>query len=204
MSVGSIETGEVDQDRRRFLTAGAGVVGAAGVIVSSIPFLSSLQPSEKAKAEGAPVEFDISKLSPGMKVTIEWRKRPVFIVRRTPEMLASLQEVEPMLEDPTSEKAKNQPDYAQNSVRSIKPEYLVMIGVCTHLGCSPTFRPDVAPQDLGEAWKGGFFCPCHGSKFDLAGRVFKGVPAPTNMRIPPYRYMSDSVIRIGEDQEAAS
>lgn len=202
MSVGSIDTGEVDQDRRRFLTAGAGVVGAAGVVVSAIPFLASLQPSEKAKAEGAPVEFDISKLLPGMKVTIEWRKRPVFIVRRTPEMLESLEEVQPLLVDPES--AKNQqPEYARNPARSIKPEYLVMVGVCTHLGCSPTYRPDVAPQDLGADWRGGFFCPCHGSKFDLAGRVYKGVPAPTNMVIPPYRYVSDTVIQIGEDQEAA-
>ncbi len=202
MAAGSIDTGEVDQDRRRFLTAGAGVVGAAGVVVTSVPFLASLQPSEKAKAEGAPVEFDISKLSPGMKVTIEWRKRPVFIVRRTPEMLASLEEIQPKLADPESFKDQ-QPGYAQNPTRSIKPEYLVMVGVCTHLGCSPTFRPDVAPQDLGEEWKGGFFCPCHGSKFDLAGRVYKGVPAPINMRIPPYRYVSDTVIRIGEDQEVA-
>lgn len=202
MSVGSIDTGEVDQDRRRFLTAGAGVVGAAGVVVGAIPFLASLQPSEKAKAEGAPVEFDISKLLPGMKVTIEWRKRPVFIVRRTPEMLESLEEVQPLLVDPESEK-NQQPEYAKNPARSIRPEYLVMVGVCTHLGCSPTFRPDVAPQDLGVDWRGGFFCPCHGSKFDLAGRVYKGVPAPTNMVIPPYRYVSDTVIRIGEDQEAA-
>lgn len=203
MSVGSIDSSDVDQDRRRFLTAGASVVGAAGVAVTAIPFLASLQPSEKAKAEGAPVEFDISKLAPGMKVTIEWRKRPVFIVRRTPEMLASLEEVTQHLEDPASDKANHQPEYAQNAARSIKPEYLVMVGVCTHLGCSPTYRPDVAPQDLGEEWKGGFFCPCHGSKFDLAGRVYKGVPAPTNMIIPPHRYISDAVIRIGEDQEAA-
>lgn len=202
MSVGSIDTGEVDQDRRRFLTAGAGVVGAAGAVVSVIPFLASLQPSEKAKAEGAPVEFDIGKLSPGMKVTIEWRKRAVFIVRRTPEMLESLEEVQPLLVDPNSENVSQQPEYAQNLARSIKPEYLVMVGRCTHLGCLPTYRPDVAPQDLGEDWKGGFFCPCHGSKFDLAGRVYKGVPAPINMEIPPYRYISDSVIRIGEDQEA--
>jgi ubiquinol-cytochrome c reductase iron-sulfur subunit len=203
MSVASIDSADIDQDRRRFLTAGASVVGAAGVAVSSIPFLSSLQPSEKAKAEGAPVEFDMSKLSPGMKVTVEWRKRPVFIVRRTPEMLASLEALETELEDPNSGMTSQQPGYAQNRGRSINPEYLVMVGVCTHLGCSPTFRPDVAPQDLGENWKGGFFCPCHGSKFDLSGRVFKGVPAPINMAIPPYRYISDTVIRIGEDQGAA-
>jgi ubiquinol-cytochrome c reductase iron-sulfur subunit len=203
MSVASIDSADIDQDRRRFLTAGASVVGAAGVAVSSVPFLLSLQPSEKAKAEGAPVEFDMSKLSPGMKVTVEWRKRPVFIVRRTPDMLASLEALEPELVDPQSSKLSQQPAYAQNPGRSINPEYLVMEGVCTHLGCSPTFRPDVAPQDLGENWKGGFFCPCHGSKFDLAGRVYKGVPAPTNMKIPPYRYISDTVIRIGEDQGAA-
>ncbi|HEY3487832.1 MAG TPA: ubiquinol-cytochrome c reductase iron-sulfur subunit [Gammaproteobacteria bacterium] len=198
-----MDTNDVDQDRRRFLTVGAGVVGAAGVAVSSVPFLASLAPSEKAKAEGAPVEFDISKLAPGMKVTVEWRKRPVFIVRRTPAMLASLEQLEPQLVDPNSQKKSQQPEYAQNRARSINPEYLVMLGVCTHLGCSPTFRPDVAPQDLGETWKGGFFCPCHGSKFDLAGRVYKGVPAPTNMAIPPYHYISDTVIRIGEDQEKA-
>src|SRR5688572_1337960 len=136
MSVASIDSADIDQDRRRFLTAGASVVGAAGVAVSSIPFLSSLQPSKKAKAEGAPVEFDMSKLSPGMKVTVEWRKRPVFIVRRTPEMLVSLEQIEPELVDPESRKDQ-QPEYAQNRNRSINPEYLVMVGVCTHLGCSP-------------------------------------------------------------------
>jgi ubiquinol-cytochrome c reductase iron-sulfur subunit len=202
MSAGSVDISDVDQDRRRFLTVSASVVGAAGLAVASVPFVLSMQPSEKAKAAGAPVEFDISKLEPGMRVTLEWQKQPVFIVRRTPEMLAALDTETSHLVDPVSGHRSQQPGYAQNTYRSIKPEYLVMLGVCTHLGCAPTYRPDVAPQDLGPDWKGGFFCPCHGSRFDLAGRVFKGVPAPINMQIPPYRYLSDKVILIGEDQEA--
>jgi len=159
-------------------------------------------PSERAKAAGAPVEADISKLEPGQKINVEWRGKPVWIVLRTEDMLASLPEVVSQLRDPESLEPQ-QPSYAQNETRSIKPEILVMIGICTHLGCSPTFRPELAPEDLGGDWKGGFFCPCHGSKFDLAGRVYAGLPAPLNLPIPPYRYMSDTLILIGEDQGVA-
>jgi ubiquinol-cytochrome c reductase iron-sulfur subunit len=139
-----------------------------------------------------------------MKVTIEWRKRPVFIVRRTPEMLASMEEVEPHLEDPASKKANHQPNYAQNPVRSIKPEYLVMVGVCTHLGCSPTFKPELTPQPFDAEWQGGFYCPCHNSRFDLAGRVYSGVPAPTNLKVPPYRFTDENHIEIGVNPEGAA
>lgn len=201
MSAGSLDTSGVDEDRRRFLTAGATVVGAVGVITAAVPFLASMQPSEKARIAGAPVEVDISKLAPGMRMTVQWRGRPVWIVRRTPDMLDSLAALNDELEDPNSENKDQQPPYADNLHRSIKPEYLVMVGLCTHLGCSPTYRPEVAPQDLGAGWKGGFFCPCHGSRFDLAGRVYEGVPAPTNMVVPPHRYLSDTRLVIGEDTE---
>ncbi|HEX7028338.1 MAG TPA: ubiquinol-cytochrome c reductase iron-sulfur subunit, partial [Gammaproteobacteria bacterium] len=190
MSAGSLDKSGVDEDRRRFLTAGATVVGAVGVITAAVPFLASMQPSEKARIAGAPVEVDISKLAPGMRMTVQWRGRPVWIVRRTPDMLDSLATLNDELEDPNSENKDQQPPYADNLHRSIKPEYLVMVGLCTHLGCSPTYRPEVAPQDLGADWRGGFFCPCHGSRFDLAGRVYEGVPAPTNMVVPPHRYLS--------------
>lgn len=191
-------TPAVDEKRRRLLTTGAGVVGAAGAVALAIPFISSMSPSARAKAAGAPVEVDISKLEPGQRVVVEWRGKPVWVVRRTPELLASLEVVADQLRDPDSNKSE-QPEYAKNVDRSIKPEVLVMSGVCTHLGCSPTFRPDVAPADLGADWMGGFFCPCHGSKFDISGRVYKGAPAPTNLPVPPYAFVSDTVILIGED-----
>lgn len=204
MSGASFDNSDVDKDRRRILTAGASVVGAVGVVATAVPFISSLQPSEKAKNAGAPVEVDISKIAPGRKITVKWRGKPVWIVRRTPEMLKLLQSHDKDLEDPTSEKhAEQQPDYAQNPYRSIKPEYLILVGLCTHLGCSPTYRPELAPPDLGDNWDGGFFCPCHGSKFDLAGRVYSGVPAPSNMLVPPYEYLSDKVVLIGKDEETA-
>lgn len=193
----------VDIGRRRFLTGATTVVGAVGTVFAAVPFVVSFQPSERAKAIGAPVEEDISKLEPGQKTTVKWRGKPVWIVRRTPEMLASLETVEDRLRDPKSEVKSQQPPYAQNEYRSIKPETLVLVGICTHLGCSPTYRPEVAPDDLGPQWKGGFFCPCHGSRFDLAGRVYAGVPAPTNLEVPPYKFLSDSRIIIGVDQEAA-
>jgi ubiquinol-cytochrome c reductase iron-sulfur subunit len=196
---GSVDKSGVDQDRRRFLTAGASVVGAVSAATAAVPFLASMQPSERAKVAGAPVEVDISKLEPGRRVVIKWRGKPVWIVRRTPEMLASLETLEPELTDPKSSNLKQQPTYVDERTRAIQPEYLVMEGLCTHLGCSPTFRPEIAPQDLGQDWQGGFFCPCHGSRFDLAGRVYKGAPAPSNMVIPPHRYLSDSVIIIGEE-----
>ena len=164
-----------------------------------VPFVSSMSPSARARAAGAPVEVDISKLEPGQRVIVEWRGKPVWVLKRTPELLDGLEKVQSNLRDPDSEDSI-QPEYAQNEYRSYdeRPEILVMVGICTHLGCSPTFRPEVAPADLGDDWQGGFFCPCHGSRFDIAGRVYKGVPAPTNLDVPPYYFMSDSRILVGE------
>ena len=156
-------------------------------------------PSERAKAAGAPVEVDISKLEAGQKINVEWRGKPVWIVNRTKEQLDNLAKLEDKLLDPKSD-GKMQPEYAKNTARAIKPEILVAVGICTHLGCSPTHRPDIGPADLGADWMGGFFCPCHGSKFDLAGRVYKGVPAPTNLEIPPHKYLSDTRVLIGDDK----
>ncbi len=192
----------VDIGRRRFLTGATSVVGAVGAAFAAVPFVVSFQPSERAKAIGAPVEEDIGKLEPGQMTVVKWRGKPVWIVRRTQEQLASLVALEEKLRDPNSE-VEQQPPYAKNRHRSIKPEYLVLVGICTHLGCSPSYRPEVAPSDLGPQWQGGFFCPCHGSRFDIAGRVYAGVPAPTNLVVPPYKYLSDSRIIIGVDQEAA-
>jgi ubiquinol-cytochrome c reductase iron-sulfur subunit len=188
--------------RRRFLTAATTVVGAVGVGFVLVPFVSSMQPSAKARAAGAPVRADISKLEPGQMIRVKWRGKPVWMVKRTEEMLETLPTLDGDLRDPESLQPM-QPDYAQNGYRSIKPELLVTVGICTHLGCSPTYRPDVAPADLGSDWKGGFFCPCHGSTFDLAGRVYKGVPAPLNLEVPPHRYLSDNEIIVGEDGGAA-
>ncbi len=192
-----------DPARRRMLTNGVAVMGGLGALALVTPMLGSMSPSERAKAAGAPIEADISKLAPGQLLTVEWRGKPVWIVRRTEQALNSLNEVRDSLRDPDSG-VEQQPGYAQNDTRSIKPELLVMIGLCTHLGCSPTYRPDIAPADLGADWKGGFFCPCHGSKFDFAGRVYSGVPAPTNLEVPPHKYLSDSLIVVGVDQEAAA
>ncbi|MDX1527436.1 MAG: ubiquinol-cytochrome c reductase iron-sulfur subunit [Gammaproteobacteria bacterium] len=192
----------VDIGRRRFLTGATTVVGAVGAAFAAVPFVVSFQPSERAKAIGAPVEQDISKLEPGGRVVVKWRGKPVWIVRRTQEQLASLVALEDKLRDPNSE-VEQQPPYAKNPHRAIKPEYVVLVGLCTHLGCSPTYRPEIAPSDLGPQWQGGFFCPCHGSRFDMAGRVYAGVPAPTNLEVPPYKYLSDTRIIIGVDQEAA-
>jgi ubiquinol-cytochrome c reductase iron-sulfur subunit len=189
---------EVNPSRRRFLTAATTVIGGVGVGFALVPFISSMQPSAKARAAGAPVRADISKLELGQMIRVKWRGKPVWVVNRTKEMLDTLPTLDDQLRDPHSNESE-QPDYAKNEYRSIKPEYLVLIGICTHLGCSPTYRPDVAPQDLGKDWKGGFFCPCHGSRFDLAGRVFKGVPAPLNLVVPPYRYLSDTEIEVGND-----
>jgi len=193
----------VDLGRRRFLTATATVVGGVGAAFVAVPFLKSWSPSERAKAAGAPVEADISKLEDGAIMTVEWRGKPVWLLKRNETMLAELPTLNDQLLDPRSEMASQQPKYAQNAGRSIKPEVLVLVGICTHLGCSPTFRPDIAPADLGPAWKGGFFCPCHGSRFDLAGRVYKNVPAPSNLEVPSYRYLSDSRVLIGVDPETA-
>lgn len=188
--------------RRKFLIAITSVAGGVAGAGIATPFLMSMMPSERAKAAGAPVEVDISKLEPGMLLMVEWRGRVVWVLNRTPDMLATLKKVEDQLADPNSEK-KQQPDYAKNPTRSIKPEILVTEGVCTHLGCSPVFRKEIAPADLGPDWLGGFFCPCHGSKFDLAGRVYKSVPAPTNMVVPPHAYLSDNRLLIGSESEGS-
>ena len=186
----------VDMRRRRFLTATTAVVGGVGATLAAVPFVSSLLPSQKAKALGAPVLVDISKLEPGALHRDEWRGKLVMVVRRTEQNLRDLSALERVLADPESTRDQ-QPSYAKNKYRAIKDEYLVMVGLCTHLGCAPTYRPEVAPNDLGPDWRGGFYCPCHGSRFDLAGRVYKNVPAPSNMVIPPYRYINDSLIEIG-------
>lgn len=194
----------VDTVRRRFLTGTTAVIGGIGAAVAAIPFVASFQPSAKAKAIGAPIEVDIAKLEPGQRVTHKWRGQPVWIVRRTPEMLAKLEALgSDTLSDPGSEKSE-QPTYAKNAWRSQKEEYLVLVGLCTHLGCSPSFVPNAGADQMGADWPGGFFCPCHGSKFDLAGRVYSGVPAPTNMRVPPYRFETDTKLVIGEDAGGAA
>ncbi len=192
----------VNRTRRRFLTATASTVGGAGCVVGAIPFLLSMQPSTKAQAAGAPVEADIGKLEMGQLLIFEWRGKPVWVVRRDPKSLAALSTLDDTLADPGSERDQ-QPAYARNEYRSINPEIMVLVGICTHLGCSPKYRPDLAAADLGADWQGGFFCPCHGSKFDLAGRVYAGVPAPSNLIVPPHKYLSDSRILIGVDEETA-
>ncbi len=192
----------VDLKKRRFLTVATGVIGGLGAVAAGIPFASSLRPSERARALGAPVEVDISRLEPGAMQRVQWRGRPVWVVYRTEAALSRLPLVEDRLRDPQS-LAAQQPDYARNQTRSIRPEILVLIGTCTHLGCSPTYRPEVAPADLGPEWQGGFFCACHGSRFDLAGRVYEGVPAPLNLVVPPHRYLSDTLIQLGEDAGVA-
>ncbi|WKJ90989.1 ubiquinol-cytochrome c reductase iron-sulfur subunit [Methylomonas montana] len=191
----------VDHSKRQFLTSALSVVGAVGAGYLAVPFLSQMQPSAKAMAAGAPVEVDISKMEPGQLIRVAWRGKPVWILNRTPEVQATLATLDSKLADPVSNESL-QPEYSKNPLRSIKPEIFVAVGLCTHLGCSPTFRPEIAPNDLGADWKGGFFCPCHGSWFDLAGRVYRGVPAPTNLEIPPYRYETDNLIVVGEDSEA--
>lgn len=196
----------VDKGRRRFLTAATAVVGAAGAVGAVIPFVVSMNPSAKAAAAGAPVEADISKLEPGQKLTVEWRGKPVWIVRRTEQNLNDLPSIESRLLDPASDNTAQQPDWAKNAFRSLESnkEIVVLVGICTHLGCSPTHRPELGAADIGEPdWKGGFYCPCHGSKFDLAGRVFSGVPAPKNLEVPPYMFLSDTRILIGVAKGAA-
>ena len=193
--------GSVNQGKRRFLIGASIVWGGIGTVAAAVPFAWSLWPSERAKAAGAPVEVDISKIEPGQQITVEWRGKVVWVIKRTPEMLASLPKLDNRVVDPKSE-VDHQPKNCKNEDRSIKPEIFVAVGICTHLGCSPTYRPQVAPPDLGPEWLGGFFCPCHQSKFDLAGRVFKGVPAPTNLVVPPYKYLSDTRLRIGEETGA--
>lgn len=192
----------VNVGRRRFLVAATSVVGAAGAVGAAVPFVGSWFPSAKAKAAGAPVKVNVAKIEPGQQIVAEWRGKPVFIVRRTDEILANLAKIEGSVADPES-KASVQPTYVDPKVRSIKPELLVVEGLCTHLGCAPSFRPEVAPADLGADWVGGYFCPCHGSRYDLAGRVYKAQPAPLNLPVPPYSFETDDVIIIGVDQEKA-
>jgi len=196
-----MSTDVVDGGRRRFLTTATSVVGAVGVAGMVWPFLASLKPSAKALALGAPVSAPIDKIEEGQQVTFVWRGGNIWVLNRSDVMVGSLSKVTDMLSDPKSEQDQ-QPKYCQNETRSIKPKYLVMQGKCTHLGCSPSFKPDSPAPEIDANWQGGYFCPCHGSKYDLAGRVFKGMPAPLNMPVPPHRYASDTLIVIGEDQEA--
>ena len=190
----------VDPRRRRFLTLTTAGIGAVGAGFAAVPFVLSMTPSARAKAAGAPVEIDIGKVEPGRLITEEWRGKPVWIVRRTPEMLKSLETDKDLLADPNSDVTDQQPAYARNATRSIKPEIMVVVGICTHLGCSPDKRLGAGQvSGMSEDWPGGFFCPCHGSKFDLAGRVFKNVPAPTNLVVPPHTYLSETRILVGVD-----
>lgn len=191
-------TENVDNNKRRLLIAASAAAGGVAAGGAATPFVLSLMPSERAKAAGAPIQVDVSTIAPGAMMSVEWQGKPVWIVRRTKEMLDMLTLHDTELADPGSE-VQQQPAYCNNPTRSIKPEFLVVLGVCTHLGCSPTYRPEVAPTDLGANWAGGWFCPCHGSRFDLAARVFKGVPAPTNLIIPPHKYLTDTQLLIGED-----
>lgn len=197
-----MSTDGVDKSKRRFLIAATTAVGGVGAGFVAVPFIMAWQPSAKALAAGVPVEVDISKLQPGQKLDVLWQKKPVWIVRRTEKNLKDLEGMAAILADPDSEQPQ-QPDYIKGSARSLKPEYLVAVGLCTHLGCSPTYYPKMGPDVLGEDWKGGFYCPCHGSKFDLSGRVYAGVPAPTNLVIPKHSYLSDTRILIGADEGVA-
>lgn len=201
-----ISTGpsRVDNSKRTWIIA-SGCAGAVGGVAVAVPFVSSFQPSEKAKAAGAPVEVDIGGLAPGQKMTVEWRGKPVWILHRTPEQIAELPKLDPLLADPKSERKPDEftPEYARNELRSRKPELLVLVGICTHLGCSPIDKFQTGAQpSLPDNWEGGFLCPCHGSTFDLAGRVFKNKPAPDNLQVPPYMYLSDTRILVGDDKKA--
>jgi ubiquinol-cytochrome c reductase iron-sulfur subunit len=195
---------ELDQGKRRFLVAATGVAGGIASAAAAVPFVASMLPSERAKAAGAPVEADIGNLAPGEMTRVEWRGKPVWIVRRTQEMLETVKQNEGKVADPRSERKKElTPEYARNEFRSIKPEYLVVVGICTHLGCSPVDKFKAQAEAFESDWKGGFYCPCHGSLFDLAGRVYKNKPAPDNLEVPPHKFLSDSKIVIGEDTQGA-
>ena len=195
---------EVDLKRRRLLVFATSVAGGVAAAATAVPFVVSMMPSQRAKAAGAPVEVDIGKVEPGMLLAVEWRGKPVWIVNRTPEMMATLGKHDASLRDPASEEPQ-QPAYCKNEFRSIdKKPVLIATGICTHLGCSPTYRKDVGAADLGGDWPGGFFCPCHGSKFDLAARVFKDVPAPLNLEIPPHKYLSETLVLIGQDDSGVA
>lgn len=198
-----MQDGGIDKKRRHFLTAAATVVGGVGVVATAVPFVSTLAPSAKTRAIGGSVEVDVSGLKPGERTTVKWRGKPVWVLRRSKEAVADLANMADILRDPQSD-VEQQPAYAKNDHRSVNPEYLVVVGLCTHLGCSPNYlaRNDES-HNFGQDWKGGFFCPCHGSKFDLAGRVFKGVPAPANLVVPKYQFISDTTILIGDDSSDA-
>ncbi len=199
-----VSDSRVNEGRRNFLIGATTVVGSAGVVGAAVPFVGSWAPSAKARAAGAPIKVDISKLAPGeiLGPIPAWRDKPIFVVKRSDEMLSNLNSKNDRLADPKSER-EMQPAYAQNDTRSIKPDVLVLVGLCTHLSCSPKFRPAIQPEQFDAEWIGGFFCPCHGSKFDMAGRVYAGVPAPSNLEVPPHYYESDGVIVIGEDEGTA-
>ncbi len=199
----------VNNGRRRFLTVTTAVVGAGGVAFAAVPFVKSWLPSAKALNAGAPVTVDISKLEDGQMLKLganvpQWRGQPIWIVKRTPQILEALPAQNDQLRDPESNVTEQQPEYAKNGFRSIKPEILVLVGICTHLGCSPLFEPEIRPQPFDANWKGGFFCPCHGSRFDMAGRVYQGVPAPMNLKVPPYKFLDDRHIVIGVNPEGAA
>jgi len=196
----SVDQTNIDPQRRRLLVVGTAVVGGVGTAALALPMIASMSPSARAKAAGAPVEASVDKMAAGQMLTVEWRGKPVWIVNRTEKALALLQEGTDRLADPESA-VEMQPSYVDPATRAIKDETFVVVGICTHLGCSPSYRPEIAPPDLGSDWDGGFFCPCHGSKFDMAGRVYKGVPAPYNLEVPPYRYSSDTSIVVGEDPQ---
>ncbi len=191
----------IDQGRRKAITGSVAVVGGIGAAVATWPFISSMNPSASALAAGAPVEVDVSKMEPGQQIQEIWRRKPVWIIRRTPEMVQTLSGLTEKLRDPDSKEVSQQPAFAQNEIRSIKQEFLVLIGICTHLGCSPEFKP--TPGELGANWEGGFYCACHGSRFDLAGRVYKNVPANKNLEVPPYHFISENRILIGLTQDEA-
>ncbi len=186
----------MDPARRQWLAA-ASAAGGAGIVATNVPFVASMAPSERARAFGAPVEVDIGSIKPGELRTVEWRGKPVSVLRRTADMLETLRTHDDLLNDPRSMRQEQQPDYARNDLRSARPDIAVLVAVCTHLGCIPTFRPEPGTADIGASWPGGFYCPCHGSKFDFAGRVFKNVPAPSNLEVPPHRYRGESTLLIG-------
>ena len=191
----------VDPARRRWVMT-TSLVGGAGVVAASAPFVGSLAPSERARAFGAPVAIAIASIKPGELRTVEWRGKPVWVLRRTPQMIDALRKDDALLSDPRSARGEQQPDYVRNELRSLKPDLAVLVAVCTHLGCVPTFRPEPGAADIGASWPGGFYCQCHGSKFDLAGRVFQHVPAPSNLEVPPHRYASDTLLIIGADAKS--
>jgi ubiquinol-cytochrome c reductase iron-sulfur subunit len=197
---------QVNSGRRRLLTATTAAVGALGVAGAATPFIRSFQPSARAQTAGAPVTVDISRIDqePGMRMIVQWRGQPVWIYKRTPEQLAVLPELDGRLADPASDNADQTPAFAKNETRALKPEIAVLVGICTHLGCSPSFVPELQPQAFDAEWKGGFYCPCHNSRFDLAGRVFSGVPAPSNLKVPPYHYADDATIVVGVAPEEAA